>query len=140
VYRVLQREQFARMLQLAARQDSGNPIAAALTYITANLAEPLTVTTLAERVHLSPSAFTRAFREATGRSPYQFIKELRLDRARQLLVEDRCRVAHVAHTVGYTSTSHFIKEFRSRFGATPRDYADANSLVRELRSLRSVAD
>lgn len=124
VYRVLQREQFARMLDLAAQQSAGNPVGAALTYISDHLAEPLTVTTLAQQVNLSPSAFSRLFREITDRSPYQFVKELRLNRSRELLIEGRLGVTDVARAVGYASASHFIKEFRTRFGTTPREYAE----------------
>jgi AraC-like DNA-binding protein len=126
VYRVLQREQVARMLHFAERQSAANPVAAALNYITAHLAEPLTVTTLAEQVNLSPSAFSRLFRDVTGRSPYQYVKERRLVRGRELLIEGRLGVADVSRAVGYASVSHFIKEFRSRFGATPKDFADGH--------------
>ncbi len=122
VYRVLQREQFARLLHFAAQQAAGNPIGAALTYINSHLSEPITVTTLAAQVGLSPSAFTRAFRELTGSSPYQYVKQVRLNRARELILDRHVGVADVAHQVGYTSASHFIKEFRTRFGATPREY------------------
>ncbi|WP_310786147.1 AraC family transcriptional regulator [Mycobacterium sp. Z3061] len=122
VYRVLQREQFARLLHFAAQQAAGNPIGAALTYINSQLIEPITVTTLAAQVGLSPSAFTRAFRELTGSSPYQYVKQVRLNRARELILDRHVGVADVAHQVGYTSASHFIKEFRTRFGATPREY------------------
>ena len=139
VYRVLQRDQFGRLLQVAGEQTAGNQVAAALTYINEHLADPLTVSALAERVNLSTSAFTRAFREITGRSPYQFVKESRLNRARDLLLEDRRSVAELADAVGYTSTSHFIKEFRGRFGTTPRDYADTHALRRALWPVRSDA-
>jgi AraC-like DNA-binding protein len=124
VYRVLQREQFGRMLHIAGQQSAGNPVAAAVNYVAEHLDEPVTVNALAEQVSLSPSAFSRLFREVTGRSPYQFVKETRLSRARELLVEGRLGVAEVSRAVGYASPSHFIKEFRSRFGTTPRDYAD----------------
>jgi AraC-like DNA-binding protein len=127
VYRVLQREQFARMLHFAAQQAAGNPIGAALTYINSHLGEPITVAALAAQVGLSPSAFTRAFRELTGSSPYQYVKEVRLNRARELVMDRRVGVADVAHRVGYTSASHFIKEFRTRFGATPREYVSGEA-------------
>jgi transcriptional regulator GlxA family with amidase domain len=140
VYRVLQREQSARLLQIAAQQAAGNPVAAALNYIAAHLAEPLTVTTLAEQVNLSTSAFSQLFRQVTGRSPYQFVKEMRLDRARELLLEGRLGVVDVSRTVGYTSASHFIKEFRGRFGTTPREYADTHRLSRDLHAARNDAD
>ena len=81
VYQVLRREQFARMLQIA-RQSTGTPISAALGLRAAHYAEPLTVDDLARQVALSPSAFSRLFREVTGRTPYQFLKEYRLGRAR----------------------------------------------------------
>lgn len=136
VYRVLQREQFSRLLQIAAKQSSLNPISAALSFARAHFAEPLTVNDLAEQVALSPSAFSGLFREVTGRSPYQFLKELRLDRARELLVDGHLSVTGVSRKVGYTSVSHFIKEFRNRFGTTPRAYADAQTLGAELRQFQ----
>jgi AraC-like DNA-binding protein len=122
VYRVLQRDEHAQLVHLAAQQMTEASIAAALDYIATHLAEPLTVTDLARQVNLSSSAFTRLFREATGRSPYQFVKEARLTRARDLLDDGRLGVTEVSHHVGYPSLSHFIKAFRNRFGATPGEH------------------
>ena len=44
-----------------------------------------------------------------------------------------------SRAVGYTSASHFIREFRGRFGTTPRDYADAHRLGRDPRAARAEA-
>lgn len=122
VYRVLQRDLHDRLTQIAAQQVTNKPLAAALDYIADHLGDPLTVSQLARQVNLSPSAFSRLFREETGSSPYQFVKDTRLDRARELLEGRRLGVTDVSRTVGYTSCSHFIKEFRARFGSTPGDY------------------
>jgi AraC-like DNA-binding protein len=92
---------------------------------------------MADLVNLSPSAFAHLFRDVTGRSPYQFLKEMRLDRARELLVDGSFTVARISKEVGYASVSHFISEFRARFGVTPRGYCDANALHRELGSQRA---
>jgi AraC-like DNA-binding protein len=135
VYRVLQREQFSRMLHFTDRFDSATSIAGVMSYIRTHLAEPLTVADLAEQVNLSPSAFARMFREVTGTSPYRCVKEMRLDKARNLLIEDGLAVANVAAAVGYASTSHFIKEFRARFGTTPGGYFDVHSVGRRLKAL-----
>lgn len=78
----------------------------------------------------------RRFRELTGRSPYQFVKETRLERARELLLERRLAIGDVSVAVGYASLSHFTKEFRTRFGTTPGEYADADGLSRDLRATR----
>ena len=136
VYRVLQRDQFARLLSIAAAQAATNPVSAVLDYVRAHLSEPLTVADMAEQVSLSPSAFAHLFRDVTGRSPYQFLKEMRLDRARELLVDGNLAVARVSKEVGYASVSHFISEFRGRFGVTPRAYSDLNAMNRELGSQR----
>jgi AraC-like DNA-binding protein len=136
VYRVLQREQFARLLAIAAAQAASNPVSAVLDYVRVHLAEPLTVADMAEQVTLSPSAFAHLFRDVTGKSPYQFLKEMRLDRARELLVDGNLAVARVSKEVGYASVSHFISEFRSRFGVTPRSYGDMHAVHIELDSQR----
>jgi AraC-like DNA-binding protein len=136
VYRVLQREQYARLLAIAEAEAASNPVSAVLEHVRAHLHEPLTVADMAEQVSLSPSAFAHLFRDVTGRSPYQFLKEMRLDKARELLVDGQLAVARVSKEVGYSSVSHFIAEFRARFGVTPRAYCDAHSLSRELGSER----
>jgi YesN/AraC family two-component response regulator len=68
VYRVLQREQYARLLDIAAAEAASNPVATVLTYVQGHLTEPLTVADLAEQVSLSPSAFAHLFRDTTGRA------------------------------------------------------------------------
>ena len=136
VYRVLQREQYARLLDLAAAESASNPVSAVLEYVCGHLSEPLSVADMAELVSLSPSAFAHLFRDVTGRSPYQFLKEMRLDRARELLIDGNLAVARISKEVGYASVSHFISEFRGRFGVTPRAYCDAHAVHRQLDSLR----
>ena len=137
VYWVLQREQYARLLALAAAESASNPVSALLEYVRAHLSEPLTVADMADLVRLSPSAFAHLFRDVTGRSPYQFVKEMRLDRARELLVDGNLTVARISKEVGYASVSHFISEFRGRFGVTPRAYYDAHALHSELDTQRA---
>ncbi len=138
VYRILQREQHNRLLDLAARETAASPISQVLAYVSGHLDETLSVTELAGRANLSASAFSRLFREVTGRSPYQFIKEMRLDRARDLLVAGHHGVAQVSRMVGYSSASHFITEFRNRFGVTPGEWADPSVTATGLNRGRAV--
>jgi AraC-like DNA-binding protein len=138
VYRILQAEQYARLLELAADQHHNDPVATVTAYARERLSEPLTVADLAERVSLSPSALSALFRESTGRSPYQFIKEMRLNRARDLLVEGTNTVACVSRAVGYATPSHFTNEFRRRFGMSPKAYGDLHSLRADLDPLHAV--
>ena len=97
-----------------------------------DLARSMTVTELADAVAMSPSAFAHVFKSVTGVAPYQFLKRLRLDRARVLLVEEGRSVSEAAAAVGYSSISHFINEFKRHFGVTPGSYA---TLQREAVAL-----
>jgi AraC-like DNA-binding protein len=137
VYRVLQADQYARLMEIAAEQQHNDPIARVVGYAREHLGEPLTVADLAERLSLSPSAFAALFRESTGRSPYQFVKEMRLNRARELLLAGDKTVAAISRSVGYSTPSHFINEFRKKYGMSPRAYCDLEGLGNELRQQES---
>ncbi|MBX6166643.1 MAG: AraC family transcriptional regulator [Thermobispora bispora] len=132
VYRVLRAEQYDRLLHIAAAQQHNDRLARVIAYIREHLAEPLTVTDMAEQVAMSPSAFSALFKEGTGRSPYQFVKETRLLRARDMLMRGDGTVNSIARAVGYPSVSHFINEFRKRFGLPPRTYCAFDSLSADL--------
>jgi AraC-like DNA-binding protein len=123
VYRVLQGEQQSRLIALAAREAAADRLAPALAMIHADPSVRIRVPDLAARSLLSVSSFSALFRTTTGRSPYEYVKEVRLDRARLLLLEGRFDVAEVSRQVGYSSPSHFITQFRARFGVTPRSFA-----------------
>lgn len=133
VYRVLQAEQWRLLLEAATSEYQNDPVTRAISYIRDHLSEQLTIADLADYVCLSPSAFAHLFREIAGMSPYQFIKSVRMDRARELLVDGEMNVSEVARTVGYSSLSHFVNEFKRHFGVTPRSYADSQRDVVPLR-------
>jgi len=133
VYRILQAEQWRRLLDGATSEYQNDPATRAISYIRTHLADQLAVADLADYVCLSPSAFAHLFRDITGMSPYQFIKSVRMDRARELLVEGELNVGEIARTVGYSSLSHFVNEFKRHFGVTPRSYADRQRNVVPLR-------
>lgn len=120
VYLALQREQ-GDLLRLAARRDGRTPgVERALHHIHRHLDERLEVATLARAAGMSTSALHRAFKLATTLSPIQYLKRSRLDRARQLMLDERCQAAEAALRVGYESPSQFSREFRRYFGLPPR--------------------
>ena len=121
VYRVLQREQYARLLALAAAEAASNPVSAVLEYVRGHMSEPLTVADMADLVCLSPSAFAHLFRDVTGRSPYQFVKEMRLDRARELLVDGNFTMARISKEVGYAI--HYPDEDKDYLASVVRTFA-----------------
>jgi AraC-like DNA-binding protein len=78
----------------------------------------MSIEELARMANTSVPTFHARFKATTGKSPLQYIKALRLTRARQMLTEGGL-VKAVAHKVGYESESQFSREYRRFFGAPP---------------------
>jgi AraC-like DNA-binding protein len=93
----------------------------AIEYMKGHIGEPISVAALAEEVCMSESAFAHHFKQRVGTSPHRFLKLLRLEHARDLLLANHT-VSEAGKRVGYASLSHFIREFKRYFGETPRSY------------------
>src|SRR6185503_10462334 len=85
-----------------------------------HLEEPLDRAALAQRVRLSTRQLERLFGKYLGRSPARYYLELRLNRARLLLLQTNMSIIDVALACGFVSASHFSKCYRDFFGKTPR--------------------
>lgn len=86
----------------------------------ANLAEPLSLIEVADHVGLSRRQIERLFRTEMGRSPARYYLEIRLDRARHLLVQSSMPVVEVAVACGFVSASHFSKCYRELYARSPQ--------------------
>ena len=87
---------------------------------------PLDLARLADVAGMELSTFRRHFRDATGLSPLQFQKRLRLHNARRLMLHEGLGAAPAAFAVGYHSPSQFTREYHRLFGVPPaRDARDA---------------
>lgn len=124
VYLVLRRDQ-GDLLRLAVRRDSRSPgVARALHFIHRHLDESLDVATLARAAGMSSSSLHQRFKSATTLTPIQYLKRMRLDRARQLMLDEGLQAAEAAVRVGYESPSQFSREFKRLFGLPPRRYLE----------------
>jgi AraC-like DNA-binding protein len=88
-------------------------------YIDEHSHESLRIPALARRAAMSQSAFFTSFRQATGATPLQYLKRLRLTKARVLLSMGEGSVTEVAHSVGYASSAQLSRDFRAAFGTAP---------------------
>jgi AraC family transcriptional regulator len=91
-------------------------------FITDHLARDLTLADIAAAVDLSPFHFSRVFKQHTGLSPYQFLLQQRIERAKQLLVRGEHSVSEVALAVGFYDQSHFSLHFKRLSGMTPGQF------------------
>ena len=85
----------------------------------ANIEEPISPSVLAKEVDMSTRQLERLFRRYLDRSPKRYYMELRLQRARNLLMQTDMSVINVALACGFASPSHFSKCYRSHYNTTP---------------------
>ena len=88
-------------------------------YIGEHFASPLTAVECAARLHLSYSHYAKLFRSVTGKSFKTYLSDLRLTHAYELLFTSSASISEIAPLCGYESLSHFIAEFKRRYGAPP---------------------
>jgi len=93
-----------------------------IEYIEENLADDVSLETLAGIAGLSPNYFLAAFREATGQTPHRYVTELRVARACELLHDPRRPITDVSLAVGFSSQSHLTEVFRRTMKTTPAAY------------------
>ena len=85
-----------------------------------NLSEPLSLIEIADNVGLSRRQIERLFQQEMGRSPARYYLEIRLDRARHLLIQSSLPVVEVAVACGFVSASHFSKCYRELYARSPQ--------------------
>ena len=119
VFRVLQGERGGALRALAARNGSFSQIARALKRLHADYAQPWDVERMAREVGMSVSAFHHNFKAVTSASPLNYLKTLRLHKARMFMLQDGLNASTAASSVGYASPSQFSREFKRFFGSTP---------------------
>ncbi|CAH1197239.1 AraC family transcriptional regulator [Paenibacillus sp. JJ-223] len=128
IYRVLQNENSASLMQFAVVGSHAQRIAGVVEKLNREFAQPLRVDELAAEARMSASSLYDYFKEVTGMSPIQFQKQIRLQEARRLLLSGSIDAAEAAFQVGYESPSHFSREYARMFGMPP---------IRDVRRLRS---
>ncbi|MCC0075325.1 MAG: helix-turn-helix domain-containing protein [Rhodobacter sp.] len=97
-----------------------------------SIEEPVSPADLAEEVGMSTRQLERLFRRYLNRSPKRYYMELRLARARNLLMQTDLSVINVALACGFASPSHFSKCYRAQYGTTPYRERGAHGLDDEL--------
>jgi len=128
IYRVLRGRVGARLRGVATLGDQSHRTAKAIAWIAANYAKPLRVEDLAQVASMGVSTLHHHFRMLTAMSPLQYQKQLRLQSARSLMLNNGLDAASAAFEVGYESATQFNREYSRFFGQPP---------MRDVRALLS---
>jgi AraC family transcriptional regulator len=114
---------FAPKYQSCAGGLSPLKLSKVLEYVNTHLDEDITLTTLAELVHITPYYFCRLFKQSMGIAPHQYLMQRRLEQAKVLLRQQPdTNIADIALQCGFTNQSHLSRHFRLQMGITPKQY------------------
>jgi AraC-like DNA-binding protein len=82
-----------------------------------------TIGELAQKLHFTPTYISKLFKREMGTTPQLYLLNVRLEYAADLLIGGDLSIADVASTSGFNSTAYFIKQFKKKYGQTPKKYA-----------------
>jgi AraC family transcriptional regulator len=96
-----------------------------IDYIEADLSRPFKIEGLARVAGVSPRHFMRTFQESVGQTPLRFVHRLRVERAKQFLLDSHRTATEVALNCGFSHAQHFSTAFKKATGMTPSDFRNA---------------
>lgn len=96
-----------------------------------NISKEIDAEELSAKLGLSYSWFRKVFKEYTGYSPAKYFQELKLRKAKQLLIESPLTIKEICYQLNYTSTEHFFTVFKKQTGYTPTEYRNIGRGVKE---------
>ncbi|RLT95968.1 AraC family transcriptional regulator [Ketobacter sp.] len=117
-------------LQLNAMGTPSRQIANCIAWLKQHYMESISIESLADQAHMSPTTFRQHFKTIAGISPLQYIKHLRLQEARLLMLNEGLDASTSGLQVGYESVSQFNREYARLFGEPP---------LRDIKKLREAA-
>jgi AraC-like DNA-binding protein len=121
-YRLLTGEQSAFMRQIALAEGRQPQVLKVIEWIRHNYAEPLHIDALARLASMSPASLHRQFKALTAMSPLQYQKQIRLQKAQQIMLSEGKDAASAGYAVGYDSPSQFSREYQRMFGEPPHQH------------------
>ncbi|MBR1763576.1 MAG: helix-turn-helix transcriptional regulator [Eubacterium sp.] len=116
IYKILMR---LLSTKSSAGEKALSKVEGAKEFILNNYQKELMVSDMAKSVSLSPSYFSRVFKKNTAVSPYDYLLSIRLERAKELLVNSDMQISEIAYKTGFKSTSNFIYFFKNETNLSP---------------------
>lgn len=114
------------------RWDNINAVERMQNYIEAHINEPITLHMLAEAAGYSPWHAAKLFKSLTGKSPFEYIRAVRLSRAALRLRDEEVKVVDVAFDFVFDSHEGFTRAFSKQFGLPPREYSQKKPYIRRF--------
>jgi transcriptional regulator GlxA family with amidase domain len=93
-----------------------------IQFMNSNLERRISLAELADVANLSPSHLSHLFKTHAGLSPGEYLRRLRMEKARHLLATSLLSIKQIMATVSYSNRSNFLRHFKRYFDLTPSEY------------------
>jgi two-component system response regulator YesN len=107
---------------------SDRTIEVAMQYIRTHYHADLSLEKVASIVYLNPAYFSQLFKQKTGQGFKDYVIHLRLEQAKQLLMNPKLKLIDITERIGYHDLRHFSQVFRKKYGTTPSEYRQEQSM------------
>lgn len=104
----------------------GSKIETIIRFMHESIQKQITLSEIARLVQLSPAYLTRSFKEATGYAVIEYFNKIKIDRAKELLIESDGKVRDVAQSIGFGDEFYFSRLFKKITGVSPKEYRRKN--------------
>jgi len=107
---------------LSGKHWDNKSITQAIEYLTDNYQKKISLSDLASETHYSPYHFLRLFKQHTGKTPFEYLLDLKIEKAKTLLKKTDYSIAETSYLSGFSSTSYFSQTFKKKTGLSPSQY------------------
>lgn len=94
-----------------------------LAYIDENICKPMTIAEICQKFSLSRSSLQILFKENLNQSPKKYINELKMEKSRQMICEDKYTISEIALMMGFNSIHYFSRAFTQKYRISPSEYS-----------------
>lgn len=112
-----------------AREINNGTVKRAIEYMQQHCHENISQTAVAEYVGLNPSYFSRYFKEEIGQSFMDYMKRLRIEKAKELIGSTNMKIYEISEALGYQSVQYFTTLFKTMVGLTPQEYKEKKQMI-----------
>ncbi len=103
----------------AETADDGGSIGKAIHYIENHFYSSISLEEVSQAVNMNTAYFSTLFKKQTGKKYIDYVTDLRMEKARNLILNTDLKIGAIAEMVGYGSTKHFTRIYKEKFGTTP---------------------
>ena len=114
----------SRNVESKKQESSLSMVEKAKEYMQENYAKDLSLDDVSKTVNISPYYFSKLFKEEEGRNFIDYLTEIRIDKAKELLMDKNLSMKEICAAVGYSDPNYFSRSFKKNVGVTPTEYRE----------------